>query len=79
MKIEAGRVAHNTLRLERVMRVLDANRLSNFLLTEDTHIRFTYDGTRYIYYHNGHVTIAEPGVEIGATPEGEAMEHLLDV
>lgn len=77
--IEAGKVAHNTGRLSHVMSRLDANLLSNFLLTQDNHIRFDYDGIRYIYYHGGHVTISEPGVEIGATPEGEAMEHLLAI
>ena len=83
MKIEAGIVAHNTGRLSHVMRVLDANRLSDFLLTEDTHIRFTYDSRfndlgpiRFIYYHNGRVSIAQPGVEIGGTPEAQDMKEL---
>lgn len=79
MKIEAGRVAYNTARLERVMGILDADLLSDLLLTQDTHIRFTYDGIRFIYYHNGHVTIAEPGVEVGGTGKAQAMKDLLDV
>jgi len=88
MKIEAGRVAHNTKRLEHVMRVLDANRLGDFLLTNDTHIRFTYDSRfndrgpiRFIYYHSGHVTIADidRGVEIGGTLEAQDMKDLLNV
>ena len=79
MKIEASRVAHNTGRLEHVMRVLDADLLSNLLLTQDTHIRFTYDGTRFIYYHSGHVTTTANGFEAAGTLEGTAMEDLLSV
>jgi len=79
MMIEAGRVVHNTRRLEHVMSILDAALLSDLLLTQDTHIRFTYDGARFIYYHNGHVTIAEPGVEIGGTGKAQAMKDLLNV
>ena len=86
MKIEAGIVAHNTGRLSHVMRVLDANRLSDFLLIECSHIRFTYDSRfndhgpiRFIYYNSGHVTIADTdrGIEIGGMIEAQDMKDLL--
>jgi len=75
-------VKRNTNLLEHVMSRLGPEELlSDLLLTQDTHIRFTYDGTRFIYYHSGHVTICDPerGVEIGGMLKAQAMKDLLNV
>lgn len=72
-------VSRNTLLLERVIqKVADPKLLNDINLILDNQIRFTYDEIRYIVYHSGHVTIAEPAVEIGGRPEAQAMEDLLN-
>lgn len=72
-------INRNTELLEHVIHSLDATLISDIDLTRKDCIRFTHDGTRYIVYHRGYVSISEPGVEIGGRPEAEAMKDILDL
>lgn len=78
--ITENNVKRNAKLLEHAVHTLRSPELlSDFCLTKESHIRFTYDGIRYIVYHSGHVTISEPGIEIGGRLEATAMKNLLDV
>ena len=73
-------INRNTELLEHVIHTLQSPELiSDINLTQDGRIRFNYDGIRYIVYHRGFVSIAEPGIEIGGQPEAAAMKRLLDL
>lgn len=73
-------INRNAELLEHVIHTLQSPELlSDFLLIHESHIRFTYDGIRYIVYHRGHVSISEPGIEIGGRHEADTMKNILDL
>ncbi len=73
-------INRNTELLEHVIHTLQSPELlSDINLTQDGRIRFNYNDIRYIVYHRGHVSISEPGVEIGGRWEADRMKNILDL